>query len=215
LPLAFVSLKPFGSHGCNLVIEQRSGYDWLRRLLINPVAKLLCVTVVALFPVSAMAQTRPDFSGRWTSEPVPAVTVPGGGGQSGGIRAGDMGSGWGSTIIIAQDVSRLTVEYTFFTRGDMPPPRKFVYALDGSETKNSVMMGRGIQAQAPKTGWEGDKFVITTVHNLENSANGQPVTVEVKRRLALESPTSLIVETTRSGVLGGPLATTRTVYKKN
>jgi hypothetical protein len=176
-------------------------------------AKLLCVTVVALSPVSATAQTRPDFSGPWTSEPAPAVTAPGGGGQSGGIRAGDMGSGWGSTIIIAQDVSRLTVEYAFFTRGDMPPPLKSVYALDGSETKNSVMMGRGIQAQTSKTAWEGDKLIITTVHNIENPANGQPMTVEVKQRLALESLTSLVVETTRSGVLDGPPSTTRAVYK--
>lgn len=186
---------------------------------MSPVAKLLCVAVVALFAVSAIAQTRPDFSGRWTSEPAPAVTAPGvggqpGGGQSGGVRAGDMGSGWGSTITIAQDMSRLTVEYAFFTRGDMQPPLKFVYALDGSETKNSVMMGRGIQAQTSKTTWEGDKLVITTVHTFENPANGQPMTVEVKQRLALESPTSLLVETTRSGVLGGPPATTRTVYKK-
>jgi hypothetical protein len=32
--------------------------------------------------------------------------------------------------------------------------------------------------------------------------------------LTLASPTSLIIETTRSGVLGGPPATTRTVYRK-
>ena len=185
---------------------------------MNPVAKLLRMIVVALFAVSAMAQTRPDFSGRWASEPAPAVATPGGqpaGGQSGGARAGDMGSGWGSTITIAQDASRLTVEYAFFARGDMQPPLKFAYALDGSETKNSVMMGRGIQAQTSKTSWEGDKLVITTVHTFENPANGQLMTVEVKQRLALESPTTLIVETTRSGVLGGSPSTTRTVYKKN
>ena len=63
---------------------------------------------------------------------------------------GDMGSGWGSTITITQDAARLTVEYAFFSRGDMQPPLKFVYALDGSETKNSVMMGRGIQGQTSR-----------------------------------------------------------------
>jgi hypothetical protein len=126
-----------------------------------------------------------------------------------------MGSGWGSTITITQDASRLTVEYAFFARGDMQPPLKFVYALDGSETKSSVMMGRGIQTQTSKTAWEGDKLVIITRHSFENPANGQPMEIEVKQTLSLESPTSLIVETTRSGVLGGPPSMTRTIYRKS
>jgi len=198
-------------------------------------ANMLSVAAVILFAVSVTGQTKPDFSGRWTSEPEPTATAPGGGGQpgaargggggggqrggggerGGGGRNGDMGSGWGSNITIAQDASRLTVEYAFFTRGDMQPPLKFVYALDGSETKNSVMMGRGIQAQTSKTAWDGDKLVITTTHNFDNPANGQPMKIEVKQMLSLESPTSLVVETTRSGVLGGPPSATRTVYKKS
>jgi hypothetical protein len=125
-----------------------------------------------------------------------------------------MGSGWGSNITITQDAGRLTVEYAFFARGDMQPPLKFVFALDGSETKNSVMMGRGIQTQTSKTAWDGDRLVITTAHSFENPSNGQPMTSEVKQTLSLESPASLIVETTRSGVLGGPPATVRTVYRK-
>jgi hypothetical protein len=125
-----------------------------------------------------------------------------------------MGSGWGSNITITQDARRLTVEYMFFSRGDMQPPLKFVYALDGSETKNSVMMGRGIQAQTSKGVWDGDKLVITTTHTFTHPETGQAMTSEVKQTLSLESPTSLIVETSRSGVLGGPASTTRTVYRK-
>ena len=105
-------------------------------------------------------------------------------------RSGDMGSGWGSNITITQDASRLTVEYMFFARGDMQPPLKFVYALDGSETRNSVMMGRGIQAQTSKTAWDGDKLVITTVHTFAHPETGQPMTIEVKQTLSLESPAS-------------------------
>jgi len=125
-----------------------------------------------------------------------------------------MGSGWGPTITVAQEASRLTVEYLFFARGDMQPPLKFVYALDGPASKNSVMMGRGIQVQTAKTAWDGDKLIITTVHTFENPANGRPMTIEVKQTLALESPTALIVETTRGGVFGGPPSTTRTAYRK-
>src|SRR5262245_15715438 len=186
-------------------------------------ANVLSVAAVVLFAASAMAQTRPDFSGRWTSEP--AATATGGAqadaarggavdrGGSGG-RSGDMGSGWGSNITITQGASRVTVEYMFFARGDMQPPLKFAYALDGSETKNSVMMGRGIQTQTSKTAWDGDKLVITTAHTFTHPETGQQMTIEVKQTLSLESPNSLIVETTRSGVLGGPPSTTRTVYRK-
>ena len=100
-------------------------------------------------------------------------------------------------------------------RGDMQPPLKFVYALDGTETKNSVMMGRGIQVQTSKTAWDGEKLVITTTHSFDNPANGQAMKMEVKQTLMLSLPASLVVETTRSGMLGGPATTTRTVYKKN
>lgn len=174
-------------------------------------AKMLSMVMVVLVAISVIAQTKPDFSGRWTSETDTKAPAASGGGQE---RASDMGSGWGANLTLTQAAGRLTVEYMFFARTDMQPPLKFVYALDGTETKNSVMMGRGIQAQTSKTAWEGDKLVITTTHSFENPTDGQPMKSEVKQTLTLASPTSLIVETTRSGVLGGLAATTRTVYRK-
>ena len=147
----------------------------------------------------------PDFSGRWTIRPA---------GLGAGVARGNMGSGWGPTVNIAQDANRLTVEYAFFGRGDMQPPLRFVYALDGSETKNSVMMGRGVQRQSSKTAWSGDKLVITTIHTFADPTSGKAMTAEVKQTLSLESPTSLVVETIRAGVLGGPSSTTRTIYTK-
>ncbi|NOT58953.1 MAG: hypothetical protein HOP19_01885 [Acidobacteria bacterium] len=158
--------------------------------------------VIVLLCASSTAQSKPDFSGRWTSEPEAKAPT------------GDLGSGWGSNLSIKQANNRLTVEYPFFARGDMQPPLRFVYALDGTETKNSVMMGRGIQVQTSKAAWEGDKLVITTTHSYENPVDGQPLKVEVKQTLTLASPTSLVVETARSGVLGGPPSTTRTIYRK-
>jgi hypothetical protein len=157
--------------------------------------------ITALF-----AQGHPDFAGQWT---LAASAEPGNRGPA----RGDMGSGWGSPITITQDATRLTVEYAFFSRGDMQPPLKFVFALDGAETKNTVMMGNGIQAQLSKARWDGDKLVITTVHSFRNPENGQPMTSEVRQTLSLESST-LIVETTRSAVLGGASSTTRSTYNK-
>jgi hypothetical protein len=171
------------------------------------------VAIAALaLAMSAHAQDRPNFAGRWASQPDSAAGRGRGGG--GGGRAGDMGSGWGSTITIGQDGTSMTVEYAFFTRGDMQPPLRFMYALDGTETKNSVMMGRGIQQQTSTTAWDGPKLVITSVHTLQNPANGQPIRSEMKQVLSLDAPGTLVVETTRLGVLGGPPSTTRTVYVK-
>ncbi|MEX2271806.1 MAG: hypothetical protein WD690_10060 [Vicinamibacterales bacterium] len=167
------------------------------------------------------AQSRPDFSGRWTMDapapsPAPPVQPPAQGRRGGGpaVRSGDLGSGWGSTITIAQTERALTVEYAFFTRGDMQPPLKFTFALDGSESKNTVMMGRGFQVERSKPAWEGQTLVITTLHDFKDPASGKPVAFEVTRRLSLESPDSLMVETTRGGVLGGPPSTTRVVYRR-
>lgn len=166
----------------------------------------LSIVLLALLTINVAAQTKPDFSGRWTSAPETNSPTP--------PRAGEMGSGWGANPTITQTANQLTVTYEFFARGDMQPPLKFVYALDGSETKNSVMMGRGIQVQTSKAVWEGDKLVITTTHSFDNPTNGQPQKTEVKQTLSLTSPTTLLVETTRSGVLGGSPSMTRTTYRK-
>jgi hypothetical protein len=153
------------------------------------------------------AQDRPDFSGQWT------ITQNAPAGSS--AARGDMGSGWGSPIMVSQNDATLTVQYAFFGRGDMQPPFKFVFALNGSETRNTVMMGHGIQSMLSKARWEGNKLIITTVHTFTSPQNGQPATTEVRQTLSLESPKSLLIETTRSGVLGGAPSTSRTTYVKN
>jgi hypothetical protein len=176
----------------------------------------LVTLIAAACTTSALAaQGRPDFSGRWTSDPDPATAAAAGQRGAGrGQASGDMGSGWGSTITVTQDNLRLTVEYAFFTRGDMQPPLKFVYALDGSETKNTVVMGRGMQTQTSRTAWNGEKLAITTVHTFIDPASGKPATTQVTQTLSLESPTVLIVEATRAGVTGGQPTTSRTSYRK-
>ena len=159
----------------------------------------------------AAAQEKPDFSGEWTIATEPAT------GQRGGGRGGrpaEFGSGWGRTIRIAQDAGALKVVWPFYGRGDLQPPLTFVYALDGSATTDTVLMGRGVQEQVSRTAWDGNSLVITTVHAFAHPENGQRTTAEVKRTLSLEAPTSLVVETTIDGVLGGPPTTSRTVYTR-
>ena len=187
---------------------------------------LILISVCGFVGIGLVAQGQQDFAGRWTTDPVTTAPDPaaqagaarGGAGQRGGTgrgsARGDLGSGWGSTITLTQDATRLTVEYAFFTRGDMQPPMKLVYPLDSSETKNTVMMGRGMQVQTSTATWSGSTLVITTRHTFANPETGKPATTDVIQRLTLESPASLVVETIRGGVLGGPESTSRTVYRK-
>ncbi len=244
----------------------------MKRTSLYRTALFLTVSI-GWFATSVAAQTKPDFSGRWTNEAAAqANTAQRGGqggarrqggnrqqrgtrgqqrgtrgqqrgtrGQQGGTRSqqrgqqrgqqrsarqggtrqrggrqrsGEMGSGWGNTLTVTQDVEQLSVQYTFFSRGDLQPALKFTYALDGSESKNSVQMGRGIQVQLSKTAWDADELAITTVHFFPNPTTGESVPYEITQTLSLESPTSMVVETTRSGLLGGKPSTTRTVYTK-
>jgi hypothetical protein len=173
-------------------------------------AALIALSTVA----SLSAQTPPNFAGRWTTDAVAAADSPAGRGSGGRRGRPDMGSGWGSTITITQDPRQLTVEYAFFSRGDLQPPLKFAFALDGSETRNTVRMGRGPQLERSKAAWDGQTLVITTTHEFKDPRTGKAGTMDVVRRLSLESADSLVVETVRDGVLAGPPDTTRTVYRR-
>ena len=175
---------------------------------------LFTLVLTALHGAVWSAQT-PDFSGRWTLEPPSIAATPAVPGKPAVTAApGDMGSGWGSTITIAQDAKRLSVEYVVFSRYDLQPPVTFTYPLDGSEGQNQVTMGRGDQIESSRARWDGQALVIVTTSRVTDRAAGKPFTTEVTRKLWLESPTALVVEVTRAGVLGGPATTTRSVYRK-
>jgi hypothetical protein len=143
-------------------------------------------------PISA--QQAPNFSGQWQRDD-----------------QNDLGSGWGDVITVTQNDSRLQVEYAHFAKTDLQPPLIFVYDLKGGESRNSVMMGRGIQLQTSRARLIGGKLNITTFHELVYQ--GKPIRSEVQQVLSLESPTTFVVEVTRVGVLGGPPTISRSVYR--
>jgi len=176
---------------------------------------LVALWLTAILPATLPAQPPADFSGRWILD-APVITstpaVPGT--PAAAAAPGDMGSGWGSTITIAQDTNRLSVEYPIFSRYDLQPPLKFTYPLDGSVGRNTVTMGRGEQTESSRAQWNGQALIIITTFDIADRGAGKPFTAELVRKLWLESPTTLIVEATRAGVLGGPAATTRSVYRK-
>jgi hypothetical protein len=123
-----------------------------------------------------------------------------------------MGSGWGSPLTITQDADRLVVGYEFFRPGDLQKPLSFTYALDGGETTNAVRMGHGVQEQRARAHWDGETLVIVTTHQLVDPASRAVIPFDVTQVLSLASPTELVVETTRAGVLGGAPTATRVAY---
>lgn len=172
----------------------------------------LTVVLPATFPLQPPA----DFSGRWTLEmPAVALTPAIPGTPAAASAPGDMGSGWGSTIVITQDRTQISVEYAAFSRYDLQPPLKFTYTLDGSEARNTVMMGRGEQIESSRARWDAQTLTIVTSFHVDDRTAGKPFTAELTRKLWLESPAALVVEVTRTGALGGPASTTRSIYRKN
>jgi hypothetical protein len=177
---------------------------------------LVALVLTAVLPTPLAAQPPPDFSGRWTLDAPAIASTPAVPGTPAVAAApGDMGSGWGTTITVAQDATRLNVEYSVFSRYDLQPPLTFSYPLDGSEGRNTVMMGRGEQIESSRAQWNGRTLIIITTLDVADRAAGKPFTAELTRKLWLESPTTLIVEVIRAGVLGGPTSTTRSVYRKS
>jgi hypothetical protein len=170
--------------------------------------------------VGAAFQGTPDLSGQWTIEPAPALppagtAAPPGRPDQGTLARGDMGSGWGSPLTITQDAKQLVVQQTLFSRYDVAQQPRYVYMLDGSETRNASMIGHATAIRVSRASWDGQVLRIITRYPGVDPSSGKPFTTEVTHRLSLESPTTLIVEVRRGAALGGTETTTRTVYRKS
>lgn len=183
---------------------------------MNRVAIVIGALWVAGAMSAAGAQQRPDFTGEWTrladssATARPPVATAG----DAAFRRGEMGIGWGSPLTITHEPGRLMVEYTFFSAYDLQPRLQFTYALDGSESRNSVMIGHASVEQRSRVAWAGNTLVITTFAPGPAGEGGPAVTSEVRQALTLESPHVLRVETTRVGALGGATTTMQATYTK-
>jgi hypothetical protein len=175
----------------------------------NTFAIVIALSLTA--SLSAVAQQRPNFSGEWTRvDQVDRPSVATAGDLA--FRSGSMGSGWGSPITIHQDASRIVIEYPYFSAYDLQPPVRFEYALDGSESRNSVMIGHSASPQRSRVEWRDSTLIITTLYATPDL--GGSTTAEVRQALTLASPSSLVVETTRTGVAGAPANVLRTQFTK-
>ena len=171
-----------------------------------------CGTVLLVLVAStAAAQARPDFSGRWTA-PAPA-TASGVRGVS--IATGTIGSGWTDDITIAQDASRLIVERAQFSTYDIQPPMRLTYELDGSESRNTINMGRGPQEIRSRAVYQDGALVITSSYQFPAPDRTRTETIELKQELSLDPSGSLVITTTLGALAGGSPSTAITIYRKN
>ena len=172
--------------------------------------RMAAIMASVTMPLFAHAQSRPDFTGEWTRVDAVAEQRSVAAVGDAAFRVGDMGSGWGSPLSIRQQGNQLAVEYTQFSTYDLQPKLRFVYALDGSESRNTVMIGHAGSLSRSRAVWRDSSLVITTTWTLPQGVNGA---TEVRQALMLESPTSLVIETTRT-VAGSAPIVTRTTYRK-
>ena len=142
------------------------------------VTAMVSAAAIVLWTVTAMAQAKPDFSGKWTRE-MPAAGAGGGGGAAGGGGGGGGRGGGGGgggaafacpmTCAITQTAAKLTIDYT---QGETAMKREIM--LDGTDSKITLP---GRQGGAPtelvaKAKWDGNKLVVTVTRDM----GGTPVT---------------------------------------
>ena len=162
--------------------------------------------------VSAGAQAL-DLSGTWVrvdSAARPSVAVTG----DAAFQRGDAGSGWGSPLTIAQRDNKLVVEYQVFSNYDLQPPLQLTFAVDGSASINTVMVGHTALTLRSTASWKDDALVITTRFPGPSARGTPPGDVTTRQTLRLDAPATLVIETTRNGVLGAADVTTRTTYTR-
>ena len=168
--------------------------------------RLRFVTTALCLATSLAAQQRPSFAGEWVATDDRAATVAATGDAA--FRRGDMGSGWGSTLTIAQTTDSVIVSYVFFGTYDLQPPIRLAFALAGESTQ-SLMVGHATSELRSRISWRDSSLVITSAYALPRGIESR-TPAEVTRTLTLTSPTSLVVETARAGS-ATPI---RTVYTK-
>ncbi len=154
----------------------------------------LVVAAALAVPGIAVAQAKPDFSGKWVQdlEKSDPMRGPGGGG----------GPATPATLTITQTAADLTIETT---RG--ANTSKAVYKLDGTESVNAG--ARGGQAKT-KSHFEGSTLVTEGTQTMTTPMG--EMTMEMKEVRSIEADGTMLVQTTTKSPRGEN--TRKTVFKK-
>lgn len=177
-------------------------------------AVVLCALIGAVAR-GAGAQAAPALSGTWErvwpSDSARARSVATRGDAR--FATGDMSDGWGwsSPVTITQRADSLVVEYVFFSAYDLQPPIHLAYALDGTESRNTLMIGHANVTQRARIQRRGNSLVIVATYPPPPGIEG--ASADVRQTLSLDATGRLVVETVRAA-RAGSADTTRTIYTR-
>lgn len=159
---------------------------------------LMSAAAVLFASTSALAQAKPNFSGKWTIIPDTAQV------QLQGISAGgpEMG-GLGAEGKIEMTDKTLTVTRPTPNMGEFTS----IFNLDGTETYSSVNVGGQQIPLTMKTRWDGNKLITSTWANV-----GQMI--EIILNLSLDDKGNLVTEHVLPAMGNGGGGTLVTKYKK-
>ncbi len=167
----------------------------LRSLLV-----VLCFLASFITPASAGAQAHPSFAGTWVRVDSAATGVSVAATGDAAFQVGDMGSGWATPLTITQSNDSLVVSFAHFVTYDGQPRLRYVFALDGGETVNRVMIGHAESAPRARARWQGATLVLTSLYATPPEVGAAPT--EMRQALSLDDAGRLVVETTRPGARG-------------
>jgi hypothetical protein len=156
--------------------------------------RLTTVVLLLVMRSGIACGQRPDFSGEWnrvldSAAARSSVAATG----DAAFRRGDMGSGWGTPLIIRQTPDSLIVEYQHFGTYDLQPNLRFVYRLDGSESRNTIMVGHADSEQRSRASWQGDTLIVTTTFAAPTAGG----TTTLRQALSIGADGTLTLETSR------------------
>ena len=176
-------------------------------------SRMMALAGALLVAASASAQGRPDLGGEWVRVDSAARPIVAAAGDA-SFPVGDMGSGWDSPLTIRFTADSLVIDFVHFSAYDLQPRVRYAYALDGSESRNTIMLGHYAAAQRSRVTFEGGAVVIETIHRGPADPGTRPAEYRVRQALTLTSPTTLSVETTRlaPGATGGNVV--RTTWRR-
>jgi hypothetical protein len=171
----------------------------------------LCTAVALAFASPARAQ-RPDLSGTWVRLDS-AVTRSTAATGDAAFAKGDMGIGWGTPLTLTQSPAKLDVVFDAFTAYDLQPKVRLTFALDGSESRNAVVMASAPPSRSRAT-WQDASIVITTNYAAPPGVSVAPAALEVRQTLSLDASGQLVIQSQRLSANSAPNLVTATYRRR-
>jgi len=162
-------------------------------MMINRSTRVVLPIVAGLVwlcnPAAVARQTlQLNFSGIWTALPDPTPATP--------RKPDELNAtlDWTAPVTLTQTATTLTVEYQTGSRSHAQ--RKFVYNLDGSETRNVLTGAVDPTARASTAAWRGQTLVLTDAVDWPDRAAGTTTRRLDRKALTLEPSDVLRVDAT-------------------